>query len=157
MFFAYFAGYVIPVVDQEPLSGIAEEIKSVIKPGDVVGVASSGISHRRLNLLLEDYKIIRVDKPGRDRPRKGYFINEFLATEDRGFFCLITKDDYYELVDEELRSKLFIMAKTFLWKKFHKQGEEYFKRLLTYFLEGKREKLKQAIKEEIYLLSNKYK
>ena len=159
--FAYFAGYVIPAVDQDPLSGITEEIKKVIKPGDVIGVTSGAVSYHRLNVSFKDYKLIRADKRAMDKARNGplgtkeAFIRDFLATEDRRIFCVITKDDYYKFVDDRLRDKLVFMDMAFVWKRFHKQDKEYFKSLVRYFLAGERGCLKQALKEEIYLLSNR--
>ena len=158
-FLAYFAGYIIPTVDKEPLLEVAEKIKEEIKPGDVIGVASGAISYHRLNVPLKDYKIIRADKRTIDKSKhlgtKKMFIKEFLTTEDRRIFCVITKDDYYEFVDEELRKQLLFMDRAFIWKKFHKQDKDYFEKLLTYFLKGRRQELKKALKEEIYLLSNR--
>ena len=159
---AYFAGYVIPAVDEESLLSVSEEIKKVIKPGDIVGVASSEVSYHRVNVPLTDYLIIRADKYFLDKSLKKCFskdkkenISNFLLTEERRAFCVMTKDDYYEFVDEELRNKLYVMDKRFIWKRFHKQDKEYFKRLFLYFLEGKKELLRQALKEEIYLISNR--
>lgn len=159
--FAYFAGYIVPIVDEEPLLAISRKIEEAIKPGDIVGVASSEVSYHRLNISLKDYDVLRVDKYYIDESGKKCIsedkkklISEFLSTEEKRIFCVITKDDYYKYVDETLRNKIYVMDKTFIWKKFHKQDKEYFKRLLSYFLEGKRELLKQALKEEIYLVSN---
>ena len=158
-FLGYFAGYIIPAVDKDPLLEVSAEIKAVIKPGDVVGVASDAISYHRLNVSLKDYKIIRADKRTIDRSMglesKKAYIEDFLKTEDRRIFCAITKEDYYNFVDKELQRRLFLMDKTLIWKKFHKQDESYFKELFTYFLQGKREKVRDALKEEIYLLSNR--
>jgi 4-amino-4-deoxy-L-arabinose transferase-like glycosyltransferase len=159
--FAYLGGYIIPTLDrEESLLGISKEIKKIIKPNDVVGVASSEISYHRLNVPLRDHIIIRADKRPIDRTQKNKpkgkkaLINHFLSTDDRRIFCVITKNDYYEYVDKKLLTELYIMDKTLIWKKFHKQDKEYFKNLLSYLLEGERESLKQAIKEEIYLISN---
>lgn len=146
----YFAGYVIPLVDKDPLLDMAEEIKEIIKPGDVIGVASNEVSYHRLNIPLKDYMVI--NETGNKYPLKS--INDFLSTKEKRIFCVITKNDYYEFVDGELRNRLNIMDKTFIWKKFHKQNKEYFKMLLSYFLEGKKELLRGALKEEIYLVSN---
>jgi len=152
----YFAGYVIPLIDKDPLLDIAEEIKEIIKPGDVIGVASSEVSYHRLNIPLNDYMIIRIDKPGNEysQENKGKSINDFLSMREKRVFCVITKNDYYEFASEELRNRLNIMDKTFIWKKFHKQNKEYFKMLLSYLREGKKELLRGALKEEIYLVSN---
>ena len=159
IFLTYLVGYIIPVVNGESLSNISKKIESVIKPNDAVGVTSSAVSFRRLNTLLRGYKVIRVDKKTidgrRDLPDKKAFIEDFLIANDRRDFCITTKDDYDKFVDEGLRNKVSIMYNTFVWKRFHKQDREYFERLLTYFLEGEREKLKLALKEEIYLLSNR--
>lgn len=158
---AYFSGYIMPMIDQDPLSNVAWEIKRVIKPGDIVGVGSNAVSYHRLNTYLEDYNIMRVDKYYLDKSgenrisrNKRRLINDFLSSADKKVFCVITKEDYYMYVDRKLRDKLNIMYKTFIWKKFHRQNKEYFKTLLSYFLEGKKELLKQALKEEIYLISN---
>jgi uncharacterized membrane protein len=160
---AYFAGYVLPVVDEESLLRVSGKIKKFIKPGDVVGVASNEISYHRLNIPLKDYMVIRADKhvidssqtKGKSLASRKDFINEFLTTKDRRIFCVITKDDYYKFVEEKLRDKLYLIDKTFIWKRFHKQDKEYFRHLLSYFLEGKKESLKRSLKEEIYLISNR--
>ena len=160
--FAYLEGYIIPVLDrEEPLLDISKEIKKVIGPDDVVGVASSEISYHRLNIPLRDHIVIRADKrtidktQGRKFKDKKSFIKHFLLTDDRRIFCVITKDDYYEYIDKELQEQLYFLDNTFIWKKFHKQDEEYFKMLLSHLLEGRRELLKQALKEEIFLVSNR--
>jgi hypothetical protein len=158
----FFAGSVIPAVDTGELLHVSGEIKNVIKPDDLVGVASSGISYHRLNVPLKDHIVVRVDKYFLDKSLKKHLsinkrenINQFLSREDRRVFCVITKDDYYEFVEEEMRDRLYVMGKAFIWKKFHKQDKEYFNELLSYLIEGKRELLRMALKEEIYLISNR--
>jgi len=159
-FFACFAGCVMPAVDKEPLSGIAEEIKISARPGDVVGVASSAVSYHRLNVLLEDYKVIRVDKKKKvgagawEPDDKKDCVKAFLRTKDKRIFCVISESDYYEFVGEPLRRRLTIVKNASIWKKLHKQDKEYFKRLITYVMKGEKGLLRQNLKEEIYLLSN---
>lgn len=158
LYFAYFAGYIMPTVDEESLLRVSEEIREVIRPGDVVGVASSEVSYHRLNVPLRDHIVIRADKRTINRDKelasKGDYINEFLSTKDTRIFCAITMGDYHEFVDEKLRNKLYIIETTFIWRRFHKQDKEYFKRLVSYFRKGERGPLRQALKEEIYIVSN---
>lgn len=156
-FFAYFAGYIVPaIVGKEPLLKVAEEIKSYAKPADSIGVASSEVSYHRLNAMLENYKVIRVvENLITDWNQQRDLIIKFVSPKTGRAFCIITKDDYYEYLDENLRNKLYIMDRFLEWKKMHNQNTEYFKKLLSYILEGKRELFQQSLKVEVYLVSNK--
>jgi len=156
VFFAYLAGYIIPTVGKEPLVEVADKIRSEINPGDSAGVASSEVSYNRLNALLKGYKVVRV-VPRRITmwSQQRDLITDFVTPEEGRVFCAITKSDYLEYLDEELREELHILEVFYVWKKFNKQDMEYFLRLPTYILKGKRELFRQSLKEEVYLLSNK--
>lgn len=155
-FFAYFTSFIMPTVGREPLLDISDKIKSVIKLGDSVGVASSEVSYHRLNAHLEEYEVVRVvPRSITDWNQQKGLIVDFLTPEEGRIFCVMTKGDYYEYLDEGLRNRLYIIDRFFVWKKFHKQDTEYFMNLLSFLLGGKRELLRELLKEEIYLISNR--
>ncbi len=154
-FFAYLAGYIMPLLGNDPLAEVAEEIRCVVRPEDHVGVASSEVSYNRLNALMEGHKAVRV-VPRRitDWSQRKDLIIDFLTPEKGRVFCAITKDDYFGYVDEGLRNRLYVMDTFYVWKKFNHQCPEYYLELIDLIFKGRRALFRQALKEEAYLISN---
>ncbi|MCG2704810.1 MAG: hypothetical protein L6309_01910, partial [Candidatus Omnitrophica bacterium] len=146
-FFAYFSVYIISVVDDEPLMAFAEDIKAVIKDGDVIAASSSGASYHRLNVYLDEYDVKNISAPPDS-------LNEFLSKKDVRVFCVMSKDDYEHLITEKTKKRVYIMAKAFRWRKFEKEDAGYFLKMLSYILHNNRDLFRQSLKYEIYLVSN---
>ena len=144
--FAYFAGGVLPLLNNDPLSHFADEIRQVIKEGDLIATESESVSYHRLNVYLDTYSVIGIRKDS---------LNEFLSNKDKRVFCLVSAKHYEEFVAENLKKRLHILDKAPDWKRLDKQNRQYFENLVSYILQNKRGAVKEALKEKVYLVSNK--
>lgn len=144
--FGYFAGSALPLLNNDPLPHFADEIRQVIKEGDLIATESESVSYHRLNVYLDAYSVIGIRKDS---------LNDFLSNKDKRAFCLVSAKHYEEFVAESLKKRLYILDKAPDWKRIDKQNLRYFKNLGLFILQNKRGAVKEALKEEIYLVSNK--
>lgn len=144
--FGYFAGGVLSLLNDDPLPHFADEIRQSVKEGDLVATESDSVSYHRLNVYLDMHSVAGIRKDS---------LNEFLSNKDKRVFCLVSRKRYEELVTENLKKRLYILDKALDWKRLDKQNQQYFKDIFSYILENKRGAVKEALKEEIYLVSNR--
>jgi hypothetical protein len=144
--FGYFAGGVLPLLNNDPLARFGDDIRQVIKEGDLIATESESVSYHRLNVYLDAYSVIGIRKDSLD---------DFLSNKDERVFCLVSAKHYEEFTAENLKKRLYILDKALDWKRLDKQNRQYFENLGSYILQNKREAVKEALKEEIYLVSNR--
>lgn len=146
--FGYFAGGILPAVDNDPLARFGSDIQAVIKGGDLI--AADSFNYHRLNVYLESYKVTGINISAEQAA-----FNEFLSKKDKRVFCVLSKREYEKFADEDLKKRLYILDKALTWKRLDKQNREYFKTIGCDILRNRRESVKEALREELYLVSNK--
>ncbi|MDP3789286.1 MAG: hypothetical protein Q8R48_02665, partial [Candidatus Omnitrophota bacterium] len=144
--FGYFAGGVLPLLNNEPLAHFADDIRQVIKEGDLIATESESVSYHRLNVYLDAYSVTGIRKEA---------LNEFLSNKDKRVFCLVSAKHYDEFVAENLKKRLYILDKALDWKRLDKQNRKYFENIGSALLQNRRQTVKDALREEIYLISNR--
>ncbi|MDD5680163.1 MAG: glycosyltransferase family 39 protein [Candidatus Omnitrophica bacterium] len=143
--FGYFAGSVLPVIEIDPLADFGADIRAVIKEGDLVGADSA--NYHRLNVYLDAYAVKGI----RTAPE----FNDFLSAKDVRVFCVVSETEYGKFITEDLKKRLYILDKRSNWKRLDKQNLQYFKNIFSDMLQNNRASVKAALKEEIYIVSNK--
>lgn len=151
----FLAGRAIPLLNDNTLRIFAEKIKQDLKGEDRVGVGSINISQQRLYIYLNKY-IDEVNiryKRGHDAiPLHKLRLAKFLTSGDN-VYLVISKGDYINLVSDEHKAKLFLIDRRQTWKTRLKRS--FNKEVIIEILCGEKDILKDVLRHEVYLLTNK--
>lgn len=151
---AFLAGRAIPLLNDNAMHIFAAKIKQDLKGGDRVGVGSVNISQQRLGIYLNrrieevniKWKAPEAVPIHRDR------IKKFLTSGDNVYF-VISKEDYDRLLANEIKAKLIFLDMRQTWKTRLKRSFD--KEIIIQILRGEKDILKDVLRHEIYLLTNK--
>ena len=132
----------------------AEEISEDLKEDDRVGVGSISISQQRLGIYLDRHieeVNIKVKLP-EIIPAHREKIRQFITSGDNIYF-VISKEDYEQAVPDELKTDLVFIDKRETWKTRLKRS--FNKGIIIQILRGEKDILKDILRHEVYLLTNK--
>lgn len=147
----FLAGRAIPVLNDNTMWVFAEEIGRDLKEGDKVGVGSINISQQRLGIYLNrEIDEINIKCPSDSVHRD--MIAKFLTSGDN-VYLVISKEDYNKIVPDELKSKLVLIDKRETWKTRIKRN--FNRDVISKILHGEVDILKDVLRHEVYLLTNK--
>ena len=154
IFMVFLAGRAIPLLNDNTMRIFAEEIREGLKEDDRVGVGSVNISQQRLGIYL-DRQIEEVNIKWPSPKAVPIHIDRIVKFLDSGdnVYLIISKDDYMRLVPDEFKSKLALIDKRQTWKTRIKRSLD--KEAVVQILHGKKDLLKEVLRHEIYLLTNK--
>ncbi|MEA3305637.1 MAG: hypothetical protein U9R52_02365, partial [Candidatus Omnitrophota bacterium] len=151
----FLAGKAIPLLNDNAIRIFAEEIRENLKEEDKVGIGSVDISQQRLGIYLNRHieEINSKLKTTRDAiPIHRNKIRKFLTSDD-SIYLVISQNDYLKLVPNELKSGLVIIDKRETWKTRLKRS--FNKGIIMQILRGEKDIIKDVLRHEIYLLTNK--
>ena len=150
----FLAGRAIPLLNDNSMCIFAEEIRKDLSEEDKVGVGSVNISQQRLGIYLnrhiEEVNVKR--KPPEAIPAHRRRIKTFLTSKDP-VYLVISKEDYIKLVSDELKSGLVLLDRRETWKTRLKRS--FNKDVIIQILRGEKDILKDILRHEVYLLTNK--
>jgi hypothetical protein len=147
----FLAGRAIPVLNDNTMRLFAEEIGRDLKEGDKVGVGSINISQQRLGIYLNrEIDEVNIKWPSDSVHRD--MIVKFLTSGDN-IYLVISKEDYNRIIPDEFKSKLVLIDKRETWKTRIKRN--FNKDVIGEILHGKVDILKDVLRHEVYLLTNK--
>ncbi|MDD5680168.1 MAG: glycosyltransferase family 39 protein [Candidatus Omnitrophica bacterium] len=150
----FLAGRAIPLFNDRALPAFTDEIKSLIKPGEKVGVGSVDISQQRIGIYM-DMPIEEVNVKSKLSdvvPLHKNKLADFLTSGDK-VYLVIAEDDYMSLIPDDIKSKLIIMDEREMWKTRLKRSLG--KETISEVLRGKKDILKDVLRHKVYLLTNK--
>ena len=150
----FLAGRAIPLLNDNTMRIFAEEISKDLEEDNRVGVGSINISQQRLGIYLDRHieeiniKWQMPDLISRHRDK----IRQFF-TSGGDFYLVISKRDYIEVVPDNLKAKLVLIDKREAWKTRLKRSFD--KDVIIEILRGEKDILKDVLRHELYLLTNK--
>jgi hypothetical protein len=127
----------------------------VMKDGDLIG--ADGANYHRLNVYLDTSKVINIWRPPESELANNEKdpLNLFLSRKDVRVFCVLTKREYEMFATAPVKNEARILYKALNWKRIDKQKWGYFRDVVRDLLRNKRDDVKAALKEEMYLVSNR--
>lgn len=149
----FLAGKAIPLFNDKALPAFRDEIRQSLKPGDKVGVGSVDISLERLGIFLDmpvEEVNVKQKSPDALSQHKDKIVN-FLTSGNK-VYLVIAEDDYMALIPDEIKSKLTIMDKRWMWKTRLKRSIN--KEAIMEVFGGKKDMLKDVLRHEALLLTN---
>ncbi len=150
----FLTGRAIPLLNDNAMRTLAERIAETIKEGDRVGVGSVNISQQRLGIYL-DRHIEEVNvkwKSPEAVPENKRRIARFLDSGD-DLYLVIARKDFIRYVDEERLEELTVVARKKTWKTRLKRS--FSRQIILEILQGKTDLLKDVLRHEIVLVTNK--
>lgn len=152
----FLVGRAVPLLNDNAMFFFAEEIKGNLKEDDKVGVGSVSVSQQRLGIYLNrrieeintKWISAQTDRINRER------IEKFLASGNN-VYLVMSKEDYDRVMPEELKSKLTLIDKREAWKSRLKRS--FNKDIIMKIIRGDIDILKDVLRHEVYLLTNKKK
>ena len=152
---AFLAGRAIPLLNDNAMRIFAEEIRQDLKESDKIGVGSVNISQQRLYIYLNRH-IDEVNVKWKDIdaaiPVHKMRLKDFITSGDN-VYLLISKEDYTKLIPDELKSQLILLDNRETWKTRLKRS--FNKEVVIKILRGEKDILKDILRHELYLLTNK--
>jgi len=154
LFLVFLGGRAIPLLNDDTMRIFAEQIREDLKEDDKVGVGSINISQQRLGLYLNRHieepnmKWIPPDVVARHQNK----IREFAASGS-DTYLVISKDDYIKMVPDDIKDTFVVMDRRQTWKTRLKRS--FSKKILAQILRGEKDILKDVLRHEVYLLTNK--
>jgi 4-amino-4-deoxy-L-arabinose transferase-like glycosyltransferase len=150
----FLAGRAIPLLNDDTMRIFAGEIKETLKEKDKVGVGSVNISQQRLGIHL-DRRIDEVNvkwKLPEAIPVHKIRIAGFLNSGD-SVYLVITREDYFNIIPDELKDTLVLIDKRQTWKTRLKRS--FNKEIIFQILHGEKNIIKDVLRHEVWLLTNK--
>ncbi|MBN1872557.1 MAG: hypothetical protein JW800_08295, partial [Candidatus Omnitrophica bacterium] len=154
IFLAFLVGRAIPLLNDNALGIMAQEIQEDLKEEDRVGVGSVNISQQRLSIYL-DRNIEEVNIKWRAPeavPIHISRIEKFVKSGDN-IYLVMSKEDYENIVPDSLKPELRIIDRRVTWKTRLKRS--FSKEVILQILKGEEDILKDVLRHEMYLLTNK--
>lgn len=150
----FFAGRAIPLLNDNAIRIFAEEIREDLKEDDKVGVGSVNISQQRLGIYLNRHieEVNSKMKSPEAIPIHRDIVRRFLTSGD-DIYLVISKNDYLEIIPDELKSGLVFINKRETWKTRLKRS--FSKDIIMQILRGEKDIIKDILRHEVYLLTNK--
>ncbi len=151
----FLAGRAIPLLNDDSMRVFADEISQDLKEGDRVGIGSMDISQQRLSIYLNrriEEPNVRWKKEYDPVPLHRLRLKEFL-TSGGDVYLVISRHDYENILQDEFKAKLKIVDRRHTWKTRLKSS--FSKEILVEVLKGEKDMLKDILRHEIYLLTDK--
>ena len=150
----FLAGRAIPLLNDNTMRIFAEEIKQDLRGEDRVGVGSVNISQQRLGIYLNrriEEVNIKWKSPKAVPIHKDKLVKFFTSGDN--IYLVISKENYTNLVPDRFKSALVVMDKRETWKTRLKRSFD--KEVIIEILRGEKDILKDVLRHEVYLLTNK--
>jgi len=151
---AFLGGRAIPLLNDNAMRKFAQDISEGLREEDRVGVGSVNISQQRLSIYL-DRRIEEVNikwKDPRAVPIHMQRIRDFFSSGD-SVYLIISREDYERLVPEEVKNRVDVLGKRKTWKTRLKRS--FTRKVILDILRGRKDILKDVLRHEVYLITNK--
>jgi hypothetical protein len=150
----FLAGRAIPLLNDNTMRIFAREIQQNLREDDKVGVGSVNISQQRLGIYLNrqiDEVNVKWKSPEAIPIHRDKLVKYITSGEN--IYLVISKEDYIQLIPDELKTKLILIDKRDTWKTRLKRSFD--RDIMIEILHGEKDILTDVLRHEVYLLTNK--